>query len=316
MAPAADPVTPVYDMARMALSGDPVMLRALAAAIGGFSIRLAAALAILAVTLWLARRLGRVAERAISRVHRNGQAPDQTLAAFLSGLVRYVIIGIGLVAVLQQLGVQATSVLAVLGAASLAIGLALQGTLGNVAAGVMILILRPYRTGDQVEVNGRSGTVRGLDLFNTRLVDYDGLTVFLPNGKVFGDTIVNISRGGRRRIELHFGVDYEDDLDAAIATLIELARADPRVLDDPEPWAKVTALADSSVTVTLRCWAQPQDWVNTRYDLVKAAKAALEAAGLSFPYPHQVQLDRKDTRPAPGAVRGEPRTDANAPGAP
>jgi small conductance mechanosensitive channel len=194
--------------------------------------------------------------------------------------------------VLQQLGVQATSVIAVLGAASLAVGLALQGTLSNVAAGVMLLVQRPYRVGDRVELNGRQGVVQGMDLFNTKLLDYDGLTLFLPNGKVFGDMIVNISRAGRRRIDLTFGVDYEDDLDLALATLLELANADRRVLSEPKPWSRVTALLDSSVAVTLRCWAHPDDWMDTKFDLVKAVKEMFGAKGLSFPYPHQVAIGR------------------------
>jgi small conductance mechanosensitive channel len=121
----------------------------------------------------------------------------------------------------------------------------------------MLLLQRPYKIGDKVELNGRQGVVAGMDLFNTRLLDYDGLTLYLPNGKVFGDMIVNITRAGRRRIELVFGIDYEDDLDLALSILLALASADRRVLSDPKPWARVTALADSSVSVTLRCWASP-----------------------------------------------------------
>jgi len=285
-------------MVGMALSGDPVMLRSLAATLGSFSMRLFVALLILAVTIWLARKLGKVAERAITRLPHNNQPADGTLATFVSTLVKYIVVAVGLVAVLQQLGVQATSVLAVLGAASLAIGLALQGTLGNVAAGVMILLLRPYRAGDKVELNGRQGTVAGMDLFNTKLVDYDGLTLYLPNGKVFGDMIVNISQSGRRRIDLTFGVDYDDDLDVAIATLLELAGDEPRVLATPAPWAKVTATADSAVNVTLRCWTKTGDWMDAKFDLTKRIKETFEARGLSFPYPHQVSVDRTPAPPA------------------
>ncbi len=286
-------------MAGRALSGDPVMLRGVIASLGAFSIRLIAAAVILGVTLWLARKLGSLAERALGRLPHHQQTADKTLAIFVSTLVKYVVIAVGLVAVLQQLGVQATSILAVLGAASLAVGLALQGTLGNVAAGVMILLLRPYRAGDLVELNGRQGRVAGMDLFNTKLQGYDGLTVYLPNGKVFADMIVNISQAGRRRIELTFGVDYEDDLDLALEILREVAAADPRVLADPPPWAKVTAMADSSVTVMLRCWTSPKDYLDTGFDLTKAVKETFDARGLSFPYPHQVSIERRDARPQP-----------------
>ena len=301
-AAAPDPVTPFFEMVGKAMSGDPVMLRSLAATLGAFSVRLLVALIILAVTLWLGSKLARVAERTIDRLPHHNNPADRTLALFVSALVKYVVIAIGLVAVLQQLGVQATSVLAVLGAASLAIGLALQGTLGNVAAGVMILLLRPYRTGDRVELNGRQGVVQGMDLFNTKVLDNDGLFLFLPNGKVFGDMIVNISQAGRRRIELTVGVDYEDDLDVALDCLIELATAEPRVLESPAPWSKVTALGDSSVSVTLRCWASPDDWMNTRFDLMKQIKETFEARGLSFPYPHQVAVARADVLPKAAAL--------------
>lgn len=291
-APAAKTADPAFtDTLSRAFSGDPEMLRNLAAIAAAFSLRLIVAGLILAVTLWAAKRLANAAERGMERVHRHNPG-DRTLATFASALVKYVIIAIGLIAVLQQLGVQATSVLAVLGAASLAIGLALQGALSNVAAGVMILLLRPYRIGDKVELNGRQGVVQGMDLFNTKLLDYDGLTLYLPNGKVFGEMIVNITQAGRRRIDLTFGVDYEDDLDLALELLTKAAADDSRVLAEPKPWAKVTALADSSVSVTLRCWSATDDWMNVKFDLTKQVKESFEAGGLSFPYPHQVSIDR------------------------
>ena len=299
-----DPITPFFNMVTLAMSGDPAMLRALAASVMAFCVRLLVASLILAITLWLARRLAALADGALSRLPHHGQAPDHTLALFVSALVKYLVIAVGLIAVLQQLGVQATSVIAVLGAASLAIGLALQGTLTNVAAGVMILLLRPYRTGDRVELNGKQGRIAGTDLFNTRLAGYDGLTLYLPNGKVFGDMIVNFTQSGRRRVDLTFGVDYEDDLDLALTTLIELARAEPRVLADPPPWAKVIATADSAVQVGLRCWTSPEDWADTGFDLTKQVKETFEARGLSFPYPHQVTLERAQIRPSGARVAG------------
>jgi small conductance mechanosensitive channel len=303
-APPQDPAEPFFEMVQMAFSGDPVMLRNLAATLGAFSVRILVAGLILTVTLWAANRLARIAEQGVERIHQH-HSGDKTLGTFVAALVKYIVIAIGLIAVLQQLGVQATSVLAVLGAASLAIGLALQGTLGNVAAGVMILLLRPYRAGDKVELNGRQGVVAGMDLFNTKLIDYDGLTLYLPNGKVFGDMIVNISQAGRRRIELTFGIDYDDDLDLALSLLIEIAAADPRVLRTPAPWSKVTALQDSSVGVTLRCWTDPDDWIDARFDLIKQVKQTFEARGLSFPYPHQVAIvrDGPPAEPEPAETR-------------
>src|SRR6185312_9563691 len=175
-------------------------MRHMADAAGGLAVNLALAGLILAGTLWAASWLSTLAGRAIQRAHRHSP-PDATLQSFVTSLVRYVVVIIGLIAVLQQLGVKATSVIALLGAGSLAIGLAMQGSLSNVAAGVMLLVLRPYRVGDVVEINGKVGTVRRLDLFMTELSDPDDLNVFMPNGKVFGEMIVNYSTPSRRRME-------------------------------------------------------------------------------------------------------------------
>lgn len=281
----------LIETAQRAFGGDAAMLRELASVVAGYSVRIVVAVLILAVTLWASKRLARFSRRGVDRLPHKHPA-DETLADFVSAVVRYLVIAIGLIAVLQQVGVEATSVLAVLGAASLAVGLALQGTLSNVAAGVMIVLLRPYRVGDKVELNGRQGKVVDLDLFNTKVIDFDGLTLYLPNGKVFGEMIVNMSQSGHRRIELMFGIDYEDDLDIALRLLIECATADARVLADPSPWAKVTGLADSAVNVTLRCWTNPNDYTDARFDLTKAVKETFEAHGLSFPYPHQVAIER------------------------
>lgn len=285
------------------------MLLLLLSLAGAFAVRLLVAALILGITLWASRRLARLAEHGVARLTQHQGPSDGTLSGFVSAVVRYGVVAIGAIAVLQQLGVQATSVLAVLGAASLAIALALQGTLGNVAAGVMILLLRPYRVGDRVNLNGQSGKVVHLDLFNTRVLDYDGLTVHIPNGKVFGDTIINLDQGGRRRVELTVGVSYNDDLDTAIEVMLRVAAADPRVLKEPRPWAKVTDLANSSVNVTLRCWTDPDDWVDAKFDLLKQIKESIEDAGLSFPFPQVVlnqaipQVGALDTAPTEDSPR-------------
>ena len=302
-APTAQPT--FFDTLELAAAGDQEMLRQLLGTIGAFSVRLLVAGLILIFTLWAADRLAKLTARSFDRIGHHHPA-DRTLSDFISALVRYLVIAIGAVAVLQQLGVQATSVLAVLGAASLAIGLALQGTLSNVAAGVMILLLRPYRVGDRVELNGKPGKVAHLDLFNTRVVDYDGMTVHLPNGKVFGDTIVNLSQTGRRRITLTVGIGYDDDLDTAFGLMLRLAKADKRVLPEPAPKATVTALGDSSVSVTLHCWTTPEDWGDAKDDLLKAIKEAFDADGLTFPYPHQVSIEAAVAKPKPRPKAAKP----------
>jgi small conductance mechanosensitive channel len=252
--------------------------------------------------------------RSIGRLHKKRGA-DRTLQGFAASMARYMVVIIGLIAVLGQLGVRTTSIIAVLGAASLAIGLALQGTLSNVAAGVMILLFRHYRVNDEVEIAGKRGRVRALDLFSTELNDPENVRVVVPNGKALGDVIVNYSKPAKRRIELRFGVDYSDNLDQAIAVAIACAGEDARILKEPEPWAKVTDLADSSVTVTLRAYAMPSDYWNTRYDLIKRVKEAYDREGLHVPYPHQVGLSRKELLNAPAAptspdLSDEPGQDA------
>jgi small conductance mechanosensitive channel len=285
-----DPTLPPFvDQARRLAFGDSELLRHLADAAGGLAVNLVLAGLIFAATLWAANWLSRVVGRAIARAHRRGP-PDATLQSFIGSLVRYAVVIIGLTAVLSQLGVKATSVIAVLGAASLAIGLALQGALANVAAGVMLLVLRPYRVGDVVEIDGKTGLVRGLDLFATRLSDGENLIVFVPNAKAFGAVIVNLSAPTTRRAQLDFTIDYGDDVDGALALLLACAAAEPRVAAKPAPWAKLTAFGDKGLVVSLRAWIAPKDFDDTRFDLMKACKERLEGAGFSFPYPHQVTV--------------------------
>ncbi len=254
------------------------------------------AVVILVVTFWLAKWASRLAHDAMAKLQARNNG-DVALQAFVSSVVRYLIIIIGLIAVLQQLGIKATSILAVLGAASLAVGLAMQGALSNVAAGVMLLILRPYRAGDLVEVNGQKGKVRALDLFTTELVTLDGLKIIMPNGKVFGEPIVNYSAPTIRRAEIVVGIDYDDDIGEALEVLLVTAQADPRVLDEPAPWARCTGYADSSVTLTLRAWTKGSDQWDVQCDLHKAVKEAFDDAGISIPYPHQVDVRDKISKP-------------------
>jgi small conductance mechanosensitive channel len=283
---------------------------------GDLAIKLTVAVLILVVTFWAAGWAAKLTSRGFGRLaihHR----PDTMLQAFAASLARYIILIVGLIAVLEQLGIQTTSILAVLGAASLAVGLALQGALSNVAAGVLILLFRPFRVGDRVCIAGKEGTVRALDMLTTDINDPDNVRVIVPNGKVFGDVIINYSRHENRRVELHFGIDFKDHVDVALKTLIETAEADPRVLKAPKPWAKLTRIGDNGVTVTLRAWTSPTDYWDARFDLTKAVKEAFEAAGLHFPYPYQVGLTRQEAMDAPAeAVAVKAQTpDARSPSA-
>ena len=293
----------VADQAHALVIGGPAAWWPLLGSVAQVLVNLAIGVGMLLVTLWVAKWASGLAKGGMARLHgRAGAAPDAILLGFVGSLVRYAIIIVGLIAVLGQVGVQTTSVLAVLGAASLAIGLALQGGLSNVAAGVMLLFLRPYRVGDRVKVAGVEGKVKGLDLFVTRINDFDNSVIYIPNSKALGDVIINYTMTENRRIVMDFGIDYDDDVDLALELLIATAKADKRIVAKPSPWAKVTALGDSTVTVTLRAWTSPDGYVDTRFDLIKDVKGAFEKAGLSFPYPHQVSVETR-TFTAPNRER-------------
>jgi small conductance mechanosensitive channel len=291
--PATPPLDAVFAQIRAGLNGNPAVWQEFVRWATHFAVNLSVAILILIVTFWASRWIGRLVRRALGQLP-GAQASDTTLQSFVSSLVRWAIVALGLVAVLQQLGVQTTSILAVLGAASLAIGLAVQGALGNIAAGILILVMKPYRIGDTVEINAKIGTVKRLGLFVTELSDGDNLDVHMPNSKVLGEMIINYSTAANRRMELNFRVDYADDLDKALEVLIGCAKADSRIMKNPEPWAKVTALGDSAVTVTLRAYALLDVYWDARYDMLKRVKEAMAAAGMKVAYPYQAAVDRSE----------------------
>lgn len=217
---------------------------------------------------------------------------DQTLGNFAASVVRWVILLIVLVAVLGIFGIQATSLVAMLGAATLAIGLALQGTLSNLAAGFMLILFRPYKIGQYVDIGGTAGTVVNLDLFTTELSTPDNVQIIVPNGQAWGSIITNYSHHDTRRVDLTFGIDYGDDADRAMRVILDQAVADPRVLDEPEPWVRVTNLGDSSVDLTARLWCAADDYWELKFDMTKKVKEAFDDAGISIPYPHAVEIQK------------------------
>ncbi len=212
---------------------------------------------------------------------------DETLKPFLAKLVWYVIMAFVLVAVLSQFGVQTTSVIAVLGAAGLAIGLALQGTLANVASGVMLLFLRPFNIGDYVDAGGIAGTVVEIGLFNTEIKTSKGLCLIVPNKIIWESPITNFSRNPTRRFDITVGISYGDDVNGATDLLMGLLTGDERILDDPEPLAVVEELGDSAVIINLRAWTRAEDFWAAVWDLKKAIKVEFEVAGYSIPFPQR-----------------------------
>lgn len=241
---------------------------------------------------------------------------DNTLTPLLANIARYGIFAITLIAVLSQFGVQTTSVIALLGAAGLALGLALQGTLSNVASGVMLLILRPFKVDDYIVVGtGVGGTVREISLFTTILITPDKVYISVPNSQLFGNPITNYTREPTRRINIIVGIDYNDDIDKAQSVLLDIMTSDPRVLQDPAPIAPVEALADSSVNLIARCFVPNTEYWNVYFDTQKAIKQRFDAAGISIPFPQRVMTVREvTTNSGDGAAKTPLAEDHTQPG--
>ncbi|MBA1344050.1 mechanosensitive ion channel family protein [Rhizobium sp. WYCCWR 11146] len=228
---------------------------------------------ILLVLGWtLAGFASRWAYEGLSRVH----GIDETLARFFTNVLRYALLILVFITVLGQFGVQTASIIATLGAAGLAIGLALQGTLQNIAAGIMLLILRPFRVGEYIETSSVAGTVREIGLFATELKTGDGLYRLAPNSTLWNTPITNFSREPTRRNELKISVAYEDDIDLAMERLMNLAKADSRVLTSPAPSVFIDSLGDGTISVALRYWAKTGDWWLISRDMVKRVKLAFD----------------------------------------
>lgn len=222
------------------------------------------------------------ANRAIVRLSQRAKKLDPTLTTFLASFVRWAILAFTLIAVLSQFGVETTSLIAVLGAASIAVGLALQGTLSHFASGVMLLLFRPFKVGDDIEVGPNAGTVRAITLFATELAMADNVQLFLPNGMVWGAAIKNFSAHKTRRVELIVNVGYGNRLDAVLAMIRDTVAADSRPLPRPEPQVVAGALGDLAVQVIIRVWVKSTDYLPFRYDLVARLKQRFDDEGVQL----------------------------------
>ena len=249
----------------------------------GFGLDLLGAVLILIVGWWVAGRAAALVRHSL----RNAKFVDATLKPLAASIVRYAILVFVIIAVLSNFGVETTSIIAVLGAAGLAIGLALQGTLSNIAAGVMILILRPLKLDEFVEAGSVSGTVVEITLFTTLLKTPDGVFISAPNSQIWNSAIKNYSRNPTRRLDIKVGISYDDDVDAALEFLTNLVASDERVLKDPEPMSFVANLGESSVDLTARGWVNTGDFWPAFFDLTRKSKTELEAAGFSIPFPQR-----------------------------
>ena len=247
-----------------------------------YGLKVIAALAILIIGKWIAKIFKTIVNKALSL--RN---VDATIVSFVASMTYYLLLIVFVLAALSQLGVQTTSFVAIIGAAGLAIGLALQGSLANFAAGFLMIIFRPFKVGDYIEGAGTAGTVEQIQIFTTQLKTPDNKTVIIPNASLTSDNIVNYSSKGTRRCDLVFGIGYEDDIDKAKKILQDLIEADERILKDPAPLIAVSELADSSVNFVVRPWVKSNDYWAVYFDLTEKGKKRFDEEGISIPFPQR-----------------------------
>jgi small conductance mechanosensitive channel len=247
-----------------------------------YGLRIVGALLIFIFGFWLSRKVSHIFEKALSRAK-----VDETLTQFGGQIIRIGLYVLVIITALGKVGVNTTSVITVLGAATLALSLSLQSNLSNLAAGVMILVFRPFKLKDFIEAGGALGTVEQITVMATWLKMPDGKALIMPNAQVLGSQIINYSAKEIRRIDLVFGISYDDDLPATKKLLLEILKQDDRVLEDPAPRVDVLELADSSVNLAVRPWVRTADFWDTRCELIETVKIRFDEAGITIPYPQR-----------------------------
>ncbi len=252
----------------------------------GIVVKIVIALVIFLIGSYIAKRV----HKFISTKAANSPNIDTTLGSLGASAAKAVIMLATIIAAVGFLGVKVAAIMSIFAAATLAIGLALEGSMANVAAGLLLLVTRPFDVGDYVELAGQEGTVDDLNIFTTTLRTVDNIKVMIANGEVRGSTIKNLTSLGRRRVDVDFGIDYGDDMDKAMDIIKKTASKDNRLLEDP--WAKVVTLNDSSVDIQMRVWCKPEDYWDVRFDLMKNVKEAFDKGGISIPYPHCVEYEK------------------------
>ena len=239
-----------------------------------------AALIVLLIGLWLIKRITRSIRKLMEK-----RDLDPSLIPFLSSLISFALKAMLVITVVGMIGIEMTSFAAILGAAGLAVGLALQGSLSNFAGGVMILVFKPFKVGDWIQAAGHAGTVNEIQIFNTILKTPDNVHIIIPNGSLSNTSVTNYSKEEQRRVDQVFGIAYGDDVDKAYDVLQKIFNDDERVLKDPEPFMAVSELADSSVNIVTRVWVNAGDFWGVKMDTLKKVYEEFDKAGLSIPYP-------------------------------
>ena len=266
----------------MDMNFDMEMLKSLQPMLIANGTKIIAALLVFIIGKWLARKITNVLVKLME-----SRKIDVTLIGFLEGIVYYALFATVLIAAAGQLGIKTTSFLAILGAASLAVGLALKDSLANFSSGVMLILFRPFKVGDVVTVGGETGTIEQIHVFSTILKTGDNQRKIIPNGSISNSTITNITANPTRRVDLVIGIGYDDDIRKAKETLLEILAADSRILPTPAPFVAVSELAESSVNLVVRPWVNTGDYWAVYFDLTEKIKITFDERGISFPYPQR-----------------------------
>ncbi len=247
-----------------------------------FGIHIVSAIAILLIGFWATKFFVRILNKVLRK--RN---VEPTLIGFLTSSLKFALYLFVIIAAVGQLGVETTSFIAVLGAAGLAVGLALQGSLSNLAAGIMLVIFRQIKVGQFIEGGGASGTVEKIGIFNTTLVSIDNKVIYIPNSKLINDNIINYNEKDIRRVDMVFGISYGDDVTKAKNIINEILKSDSRILTDPAPQVVLAKLADSSVNINVRPWVKTPDYWNVHFDLLESIKKKFDEEKITIPFPQR-----------------------------
>ncbi|MDO5972417.1 mechanosensitive ion channel [Flavivirga aquimarina] len=252
-----------------------------------YGIKVIGAIVIWIIGSWVIKKLNKGMSKLMSK-----RSYDESLQKFLLNLIGWALKIILFIAILSQLGVETTSFAAILAAAGLAIGMALQGSLGNFAGGVLIMIFKPFKIGDLIEAQGELGVVKEIEIFTTKLTGLSNREIIIPNGSLSNGNIINYTTEGTRRVDLTFGVGYDSDIKKTKEVLMNVLTSHPKVLKEPAPTVNVSELADSSINFAVRPWSTADDYWDVYFGITENVKEALDAAGIEIPYPHAVEIQK------------------------
>ncbi|PCH51890.1 MAG: mechanosensitive ion channel protein [Flavobacteriaceae bacterium] len=250
-----------------------------------YSMNVITAILILIIGLWIVKKIAHLTKKIMVK-----RGVDKTLQKFLGDLINWALKVLVFITAISQMGIETTSFIAILGAAGLAVGLALQGALANFAGGALIMVFKPFKVGDLIEAQGQLGAVKEIQIFVTKLTSPENKLVIIPNGILSNGNIINYTEEGKLRVDLTFGVGYDEDIKKTKNVLMEVMLSNKNVLKDPAPSVNVSELADSSVNFAVRPWATPENYWNVYFNILEEGKNALDKAGIEIPYPHRVEI--------------------------